>query len=112
MNKMKSNNDKCHSIVTNADIVYISRLNEFIKSEDTVELLGIRIDNKLKFNEHLSGLWTKGNHKCHASSRISKFLCKEKLKLTIKTFIESQFNYCPLVWIFYSKTRNKKMKGL
>ena len=97
MNEMKSNDDKWHSIVANADIVFISHLNnEFIESEDSVELLGVKIDNKLKFNEHVSGLLIKGNQKFQALSRISKFLCKDKLKLIIKTFIESQFNYCPL----------------
>ena len=113
MNEMKSNNDKCHSIVANADIVFISHLNnEFIESEDSVELLGVKIDNKLKFNEHASGLLIKGNQKFHALSRISKFLCKDKLKLIIKTFIESQFNYCPLVWMFYSRTLDAKINKL
>ena len=57
MNEMKSNDDKCHSIVGNADIVYFSHLNdEFIVSEDSAEYLGVQIDNKLQFNEHVSGL--------------------------------------------------------
>ena len=113
MNEMKSNDDKCHSIVANADIIYISHLNDaFIESEDSVELLGVKIDNKLKFNEHVSGLLKKGNQKFHALSRISKFLCKDKLKLIIKTFIESQFNYCPLVWMFNSRTLNNKINKL
>ena len=34
----------------------------------------------------------------------------------MKTFIESQFGYCPLVWMFYGRIMNKKkittcMKG-
>ena len=113
INEMKSNDDKCHSIVANADIIYISHLNdEFIESEDSVELLGVKIDNKLKFNEHVLGLLKRGNQKFHALSRISKFLCKDKLKLIIKTFIESQFNYCPLVWMFHSRTLNTMINRL
>ena len=27
----------------------------------------------------------------------------------MKTFIESQFSYCPLVWMFHDRTMNKKM---
>ena len=113
MNEMKSNDDKCHSIIANADIVYISHLNDaFIENEDSVELLGVHIDNKLKFSEHVLGLLKMGNQKFHALSRISQFLCKGKLELVIKTFIESQFNYCPLVWMFYSRTLNKKINKL
>ena len=30
----------------------------------------------------------------------------------MKTFIESQFNYCPLIWMFYSRTINNKIDRL
>ena len=36
----------------------------------------------------------------------------EKLRIVMKTFIESQFNYCPLIWMFHSRTRNNKINGL
>ena len=44
--------------------------------------------------------------------RISKFLREDKLKLIVRTFIESQFNYCPLLWIFDSRTLNNKINKL
>ena len=33
-------------------------------------------------------------------------------KLIMTTFIESQFNYCPLVWMFHSRTLNNKINQL
>ena len=30
----------------------------------------------------------------------------------MKTFIQSQFNYCPLVWMFHSRTLNNKINKL
>ena len=30
----------------------------------------------------------------------------------MKTFIESQFNYCPLIWMFYSRTLHNKIYRL
>ena len=30
----------------------------------------------------------------------------------MKTFIESQFNYCPLIWMFHSRTINNKINRL
>ena len=36
----------------------------------------------------------------------------EKLRLTMKTFIESQFNYCSLTWMFHSRTLNNKINKL
>ena len=41
-----------------------------------------------------------------------KFLNTDKLRILAKAFIESQFNYCPLVWTFHSRTANKKINKL
>ena len=30
----------------------------------------------------------------------------------MKAFIESQFNYCPLIWMFHSKTMNNKINRI
>ena len=30
----------------------------------------------------------------------------------MKTFIDSQFNYCPLIWMFYSRALNNKINKL
>ena len=36
----------------------------------------------------------------------------EKRRIVMKTFIESQFNYCPLIWMFHSRTINNKINRL
>ena len=36
----------------------------------------------------------------------------EKLRLLMKTFIESQFNYCPLLWMFHSRKLNNRINKL
>ena len=60
---------------------------ENIVGSSSVDLLGIKIDKNLNFNEHVSKLTKKGNQKLHSLARISKYLCKDKLKITMKTFI-------------------------
>ena len=77
-----------------------------------MKLLGVFIDKKLDLIEHVSKLCKKGNQKLHALARISNYLCKDKLRIVIKTFIESQFNYCPLVWMFHNRTINNKIYRL
>ena len=54
----------------------------------------------------------KGNKKLHALIRISNFLSEDKSKLIMKTFIDSQFNYCPLLWMFCSRPPNDKINKL
>ena len=69
---MKPNEDKCHLLVINHDNVSVNLGNENISCSSSVELLGIKIDDKLSFNEHVSKLCKKGNQKLHALARISK----------------------------------------
>ena len=45
--------------------------------------------------------------KLHALARISPFTNKHKLRILMKAFIESQFGYFPLIWMFHSRTLNK-----
>ena len=47
-----------------------------------------------------------------ALSRVAKLLPFHKRNLILKTFIESQFSYCPLVWRFCSREINRKINYL
>ena len=118
INEMKSNKSKCHLIVADLDhktyssSSYIYLENEFLESQETVELLGMKIDQNLDFEEHINAVLKKGNQKLHALMRIKKYLSEEKLKLIMRTFIESQFNYCPLIWMCHSRDLNHKINKL
>ena len=54
----------------------------------------------------------KANSKLHALMRVSKYLNQEKLRLLLKSFIEAQFNYCPLIWMCHNRALNKKINRL
>ena len=111
--KIQMNPEKCHLLVCNhTKDVSIILENEIIDSSDSVKLLGITIDNKLNFNEHVSKLCKKASSKLHALARISNFMSQDKLRLLLKSFIESQFGYCPLVWMFHSRTLNTRINRL
>ena len=56
---MKSNNDKCHLIIINNDNNSIIIDDEEITGRKTVKLLGITINNKLSFNEHVTNICKK-----------------------------------------------------
>ena len=112
-NFFKLNPDKCKLLITNhVDDVTINVNNTIIKAEKSVKLLGIKIDNELKFNDHITNLCKNANLKLHALARISHLMDKEKLRIVMKSFIESQFQYCPLVWMFHSRSLNNKINRL
>ena len=95
-NEMKPNNDKCHLIIINHENNVSTIGDEVITGSKSVKLLGVTIDNKLNFNKHVTKICNKANQKLHALARIGKYLDPNKLKIIMKTFIESQFNYGPL----------------
>ena len=75
----------------------------------SVELLGITIDSKLKFDHHVAKLCQKANNKISAFSRISHYLNEKQSRLLYNSFIMSQFNYCPLIWMFCGKVANNDL---
>ena len=96
-NYFKMNADKCKLLITNheEDISAII-VGQSIICSKSVKLLGINIDNKFDFNIHVSNICKKVSLKLHALARISHFLGTDKLRILMKSFIESQFGYCPL----------------
>ena len=67
-------------------------------------------DTSLTFKKHIDNLVRKAQHKLHALRRIRKFLTIEKAKILGNAFIDSQFNYAPLIWMFCRKTFYSKIE--
>ena len=74
-----------------------------IKSSDTVELLGITLDKNITFKRHIQNVCRKANNKTKTLLRIRKFLNLDQAQVLAKTYISSNFRYCPLIWMFSSK---------
>ena len=73
---------------------------------NSVKLLGVTIDSKLKFGQHVTNLCQKANNKISAFSRISNYLNQKQSLLLYNSFTMSQFNYCSLIWMFCGKVAN------
>ena len=112
-NYFKLNADKCKFLVSNKEgDLSLDIDNEIIFCQKFVKLLGVKIDNKLNFHEHVSSICKKISQKIHALARVSNFMHQDKLRLVMKAFIESQFSYCPLIWMFHSRTLNNRINSL
>ena len=72
-------------------------------------MLGLIIDKKLNFNIHLKILCKKVSAKVTALARMAKIIPFEKRRSLMKAFIESQFSYCPLLWMYCSRKMNNKI---
>ena len=84
----------------------------FSRKTGKVKLLGINIDNQLKFDHHVLNLCAKANQKLSALTRMARFLSFEKRRTLFKAFFESQFKYSPLIWMFYGRQANVRINQL
>ena len=87
------------------------QVGENCSTEETnnAKLLGVTIDNQLKFDVHIKNFCKEAGKKVNALARVASYMNKTKRILLLKTFILSLFNYCPLVWIFCSKNSNNRI---
>ena len=67
---------------------------------------------KLSFSNHIESLILNSNLKLLALRRIRKFLTTEKAKVLCNAFINSQFNYVPIIWMFCGKQHYEKIKKI
>ena len=105
---MKSNPDKCQLLVSTQEI----RIGNFrIENTDREKLLGIQFDNMLSFDYHLSEICKKASRK-HALDRVTPNRNLSKRKILMNAFSNSQFSYCPIIWICHSRIINKKINRL
>ena len=98
------NSDEFQAIILNRKEVQKTHKliidNNEIKTTNSIKLLGINIDDQLKFNEHISVLCSKAAMQLNALSGLQKYLRKSQKEAIIESSILSNFNYCPLVWHF------------
>ena len=113
-NSMVLNSDKCHFMLlgsTNNTIDFRCG-NTVLKVCKQAKILGITIDNKLKFSTHIDHICKTASQKLNALHRVSGVMCESKKSLLISSYVKSQFQYCPLIWMFCSKTSMKKINRI
>ena len=96
---------KWHLLVT-GNYGVSAKISEFeIESRKKEKLLGISTDTALSFEHHITSLCKKASQKLHALARIAHYMDFEKRRSLMKAFVISQFNYCPLIWMFHNSTK-------
>ena len=104
--------DKCHLVISNNEKVPMKTDNIELENTSSEKLLGIIIDSKLNFKEHLEGIIKKASRKVKVLSRITPYMNLTKRKLLMNSFFTSHFHYCPLVWMCHHRTINNKINRL
>ena len=113
-NFMTLNQGKCHLLVSGHkhESVFANIGETRLWEEYCAKLLGIQIDRDLNFKKHVRELCKKAGRKLSMMSRVAKYMSLEKRKINMRTFFESQFTYCPLIWMFCDRGLNRKINHL
>ena len=78
----------------------------------TVELFGTEIGDKLSFNLHISKTCNSEANQLHAMTRLRNFMTFNVKEALINSYFMSNFNYCPLVWMFSSAKSLNRIENL
>ena len=95
--------DLCVNLLRKAKRKYFADLD---KRRIIVQLQGNKFNNILSLENHVSSFCTKASQKLHALTWIVNHKNLSKRKALMKTSVISQFNYCPLAWMFHSGNLN------
>ena len=101
---MKLNTNKCHLLTFGSKHEYMwAKIGrDIIRKSNIVKQLGVTIYNHLKFDNYVMIICSKANSKNYSSLFSNK-------TYYFNVFYESQFKYCPLVWMCCGKQTNNKM---
>ena len=93
-NQMIANPEKFHALLIGKDQTNTSGENfniqgKMVKSEETVKLLGIQLDYKLKFEQHISELCRKAASQLNVLKRLKKFIGFNEKKILVQSFVYS-----------------------
>ena len=106
---MDDNLDKFQCIILNrgGDVsISLSVQDNVVIPSDHIRVLGITLEDSLKFDLHISDMCKKAPWQINALKWISKFLNQDNCKSIYRSFIATNFYYCPISWIFCGKKNN------
>ena len=96
-NQIKANSDKCHLITSKQSCMNLKTGNINIENSACKKLLGVNIDNKLNFIEHLDRIIKKASRKTSPLPKVFSFMDLTKRSFLMNSFFTSQLIYCPLI---------------
>ncbi len=89
-------NDSNNTINVNID-------NTVFSPSSNINILWVTIDEHLTFNEHINTICSNAARQLNAIKCLQCNLDKESRLAIYRSYILSNFNYCPLAWHFCGK---------
>ena len=87
---MKAKKDKCNLLISGSENITINVDGNIIEKDICQKLLGLKVDYKLKFNEHLESILKKAGRNVNVFLRILANKNFEKRRMFMNLFFTSQ----------------------
>lgn len=113
-NQMKRNHSKYQAIVLGKTktIPTFKCEDTVIPIKDEIDLLGVTLDNKLKFGSQIRKIGRKVSQQIAVLNRLKKMLPIEIRKDIYRAFITPHFNYCAETWHHCGKRETQKLEKI
>ena len=101
MGYSQDNNSAPHAIHVN---------NEEIKAVDNIMLLGVTIDSKINFSDHISSICKKASQRIGVLMRLKNLIPTKAQLVLFKSAVLPYLTYCHLVWHFCKSSDVRKLE--
>ena len=114
LNNMKANPDKFQLMFLNEEEnpenLVLNINNNIVKATTSINILGLDVDNRLNFNCCIDNTCNQTSKQINALKRIKHYMDRKCKTMLYNSYVSSNFNYCPLVWMFSGKTNGQARK--
>ena len=88
------------------------KIGTFDVTRSYQDILGVKFDHKLSFDDHISELCKKVSRKIHELSRVASYMNISKRCILMNALYKSKFSYSPLAWMCRSRANNHCVKSV
>ena len=81
-----------------------------IPVSNEIQLLGVTLDNKLKFDSHIASICRKAGGQVNALNRLKNILPCKTMEALYSAFILPHFDYCSQIWHHCGARNTKKLE--
>ena len=114
-NHMVANPEKFQSIILSRNggvCTPISVENNDLCPTNEIKVLGVTLDDRLNFKSHVDDICNRASRQINSFKRFSKYLKIDRRLSVYKSFIQSNFSYCPVAWLFCGRKNSNKLEKL
>ena len=85
---------------------------KIIRTSDSLKILGVTIDNKLNFNEHINDVCKKASQRVGVIMRLRNLISTTAKLVLFKSAILPYLTYCHLFWHFCRASDTRRLERI